>query len=129
MTRLSGQDAAFLAFESPGRPMHVAVVATFARSAASDAARLRDALARRLATNPLLGRRLERGRQPRWTAAPDFDPKPAIEFWNMTNEQDWMVSRLSQEGIASRAYTPGPYAELESMIAAWDREYLRALAE
>ena len=34
---------------------------------------------------------------------------------------------LSQRGIESRAYTPGPYAELESMIAAWDREYLRAL--
>lgn len=60
-------------------------------------------------------------------ADPDFDPSPAIEFWNMTNEQDWSVSRLSQAGISSRAYTPGPYAELESMIAAWDREYLRAL--
>ncbi|MDE3003500.1 MAG: aromatic ring-hydroxylating dioxygenase subunit alpha [Gemmatimonadota bacterium] len=60
-------------------------------------------------------------------AAPDFDPQPAIEFWNMTNEQDWMVSKLSQQGITSRAYTPGPYAELESMIAAWDREYLQVL--
>ena len=60
-------------------------------------------------------------------AEPDFDPQPAIDFWNMTNEQDWMVSKLSQQGITSRAYTPGPYAELESMIAAWDREYLRVL--
>ena len=60
-------------------------------------------------------------------AAPDFDPSSAIEFWNMTNEQDWSVSRLSQKGIASHAYRPGPYAELESMIAAWDQEYLRAL--
>ena len=59
--------------------------------------------------------------------APDFDPSSAIEFWNMTNEQDWSVSRLSQQGIASHAYRPGPYAELESMIAAWDQEYLRAL--
>lgn len=62
-------------------------------------------------------------------AAADFDPSGAIEFWNMTNKQDWEVSRLSQLGIASRAYTPGPYAELESMIAAWDREYLSALGE
>jgi Rieske 2Fe-2S family protein len=62
-------------------------------------------------------------------AAPDFDPSGAIDFWNMTNEQDWEVSRLSQLGIASRAYTPGPYAELESMIAAWDREYVTALGE
>ena len=59
---------------------------------------------------------------------PDFDPSAAVEFWNMTNEQDWEVSRLSQQGISSRAYTPGPYAALESMIAAWDREYLKALA-
>ena len=40
-----------------------------------------------------------------------------------------MESTLEPLGIASRAYTPGPYAELESMIAAWDREYLRALDE
>jgi len=47
----------------------------------------------------------------------------------MTNQQDWEVSSLSQRGISSRAYTPGPYSELESMIAAWDREYLRSIGE
>ena len=62
-------------------------------------------------------------------SAQDFDPSGAVEFWNMTNEQDWHVSELSQQGISSRAYTPGPYSELESMIAAWDREYIRALGE
>lgn len=61
--------------------------------------------------------------------ASDFDPSGAIEFWNMTNKQDWEVSELSQRGIASRAYEPGPYSELESMIAAWDRGYLHALSE
>lgn len=66
---------------------------------------------------------------PRSMAEPDFDPSGAIEFWNMTNNQDWAVSELSQRGISSRAYTPGPYSELESMIAAWDREYLRSLEE
>jgi Rieske 2Fe-2S family protein len=60
-------------------------------------------------------------------AAPDFDPSGAIEFWNMTNNQDWEVSKLSQQGISSLAYSPGPYSELESMIAAWDREYLKSL--
>jgi Rieske 2Fe-2S family protein len=60
-------------------------------------------------------------------AAPDFDPNDAVEFWNMTNKQDWHVSELSHQGVASRVYQPGPYSELESMIAAWDREYLRAL--
>lgn len=60
-------------------------------------------------------------------AKPDFDPSDAIEFWNTTNKQDWQVCELSQQGVSSRAYTPGPYAELESMIAAWDRHYLKAL--
>ncbi|MCP5052895.1 MAG: hypothetical protein GY940_37345 [bacterium] len=57
-------------------------------------------------------------------AKPGFDPSDAVEFWNLTNRQDWMVSELSQEGISSRSYTPGPCSELESMIAAWDKHYL-----
>ncbi len=55
----------------------------------------------------------------------DFHPNDAIEFWDMTNKQDWRVCELSQQGIASRAYTPGPYSPRESIPAAWDREYLR----
>jgi Rieske 2Fe-2S family protein len=58
---------------------------------------------------------------------PGFDPQGAIEFWNMTNRQDWHVSELSQRGVSSRFYTPGPYSQLESMIAAFDREYLKAM--
>ena len=57
----------------------------------------------------------------------DFDPSGAIDFWNLTNTQDWQVSELSQQGISAKAYQPGPYSELESMIAAWDREYLKVL--
>ncbi len=60
---------------------------------------------------------------------PDFHPDDAIEFWGMTNRQDWHVCELSQQGIASRAYLPGPYSPRESIPAAWDREYLRALGE
>jgi glycine betaine catabolism A len=55
----------------------------------------------------------------------DFKPDDAIEFWDMTNKQDWHVCELSQQGIASRAYEPGPYSARESIPAAWDREYLR----
>ena len=43
-------------------------------------------------------------------ARPDFDASDAIDFWDMTNRQDWHVCELSQAGIASRAYTPGPYS-------------------
>ena len=62
-------------------------------------------------------------------AHPDFRPNDAVEFWDMTNRQDWHVCELSQQGIASRAYAPGPYSARESIPAAWDREYLRALGE
>ncbi|MCA1659468.1 MAG: hypothetical protein LC642_02845, partial [Verrucomicrobiaceae bacterium] len=59
------------------------------------------------------------------TAEPAFNPDGAIEFWDMTNKQDWHVCELSQQGITSRAYQPGPYSPRESIPAAWDREYLR----
>jgi Rieske 2Fe-2S family protein len=57
----------------------------------------------------------------------DFDPDDAVEFWDMINRQDWHVCELSQQGISSRAYEPGPYSARESIPAAWDREYLRHL--
>jgi Rieske 2Fe-2S family protein len=55
----------------------------------------------------------------------DFDPEDAVEFWNMVNKQDWHVCELSQQGISSRAYEPGPYSARESIPAAWDQYYLR----
>jgi Rieske 2Fe-2S family protein len=59
----------------------------------------------------------------------DFNPKDAVEFWDMTNRQDWRVCELSQQGIRSRAYQPGYFSTRESIPPAWDREYLRALGE
>ena len=60
---------------------------------------------------------------------PDFKPDDAVNFWDMTNKQDWHVCELSQQGIASRAYQPGPYSSRESIPAAWDREYLRLMSK
>jgi Rieske 2Fe-2S family protein len=57
----------------------------------------------------------------------DFRPDDAIEFWDMTNKQDWHVCELSQQGISSRAYEPGPYSARESIPAAWDEYYLRRM--
>jgi phenylpropionate dioxygenase-like ring-hydroxylating dioxygenase large terminal subunit len=57
----------------------------------------------------------------------DFRPEDAIEFWDMTNKQDWHVCELSQQGIASRAYEPGPYSPRESIPAAWDEYYLQVM--
>jgi Rieske 2Fe-2S family protein len=50
--------------------------------------------------------------------------RDAIEFWDLTNRQDWDIVEQSQLGIASRRYEPGPYSARESIPAAWDREYL-----
>ncbi|HVF72957.1 MAG TPA: aromatic ring-hydroxylating dioxygenase subunit alpha [Chthoniobacterales bacterium] len=60
---------------------------------------------------------------------PDFRPEDAVEFWDLTNIQDWHVCELSQQGISSRAYQPGPYSSRESIPAAWDREYLRRMSQ
>ncbi len=62
-------------------------------------------------------------------ARDDFRPDDAVEFWDVTNKQDWHVCELSQLGVASRAYRPGPYSTRESIPAAWDREYLRHVRE
>jgi Rieske 2Fe-2S family protein len=59
---------------------------------------------------------------------PDFDPSDAIDFWDMTNRQDWHVCELSQLGVASIAYTPGPYSHAESLLHAFDMEYLRVMS-
>ncbi|HEY2139150.1 MAG TPA: aromatic ring-hydroxylating dioxygenase subunit alpha [Chthoniobacterales bacterium] len=60
-------------------------------------------------------------------ADPTYNPEDAIEFWDLTNKQDWHVCELSQRGIGSRVYEPGPYSSRESIPAAWDREYLRRM--
>ena len=58
---------------------------------------------------------------------PDFNPNDAIDFWDMTNRQDWHVCELSQLGVSSRAYIPSPYSGQEALLAAFDRELLKAL--
>ena len=50
-----------------------------------------------------------------------FDPRDAVEFWDMTNRQDWHVCELSQAGISSRGYRPGPYSNREDLLYAFDR--------
>jgi Rieske 2Fe-2S family protein len=58
-------------------------------------------------------------------ARPEFDAKDAVEFWDLTNRQDWHVCELSQAGISSRAYTPGPYSNREDLLYAFDRMIVR----
>jgi glycine betaine catabolism A len=58
---------------------------------------------------------------------PTFHPDDGIEFWDMTNRQDWHICEQSQLGVQSRAYRPGPYSRRESLSVQFDREVLRAL--
>jgi len=58
-----------------------------------------------------------------------FDPADAIAFWDMTNAQDWHVVELSQLGVSSSAYTPGPYSARESLAVAFDAEVRRSVGD
>jgi phenylpropionate dioxygenase-like ring-hydroxylating dioxygenase large terminal subunit len=63
---------------------------------------------------------------PREIANPDFVAVDAIQFWDATNREDWRVVELSQAGIASRAYTPGPYSPREELLHGFDEAVRRA---
>ena len=66
--------------------------------------------------------------EPEQIAAAEFDPSDAVDFWDLTNRQDWHINELTQRGIESRAYRPGPYANQEGLLAAFDRYYLDRMA-
>jgi Rieske 2Fe-2S family protein len=57
---------------------------------------------------------------PATMARADFDPSDAVEFWDLTNRQDWAVCERQQEGTRSRAYVPGRYSLMEDMVHAFD---------
>ena len=63
---------------------------------------------------------------PQEMARTDFDPSDAVEFWDTTNREDWRICELSQLGIQSRAYQPGPYSPLEGLPKAFDQMILGA---
>lgn len=58
-------------------------------------------------------------------AKADFFAADAVEFWDLTNREDWQIIELSQAGIQSRAYTPGPYSSREELLYAFDQTVLQ----
>ena len=50
-----------------------------------------------------------------------LEPSSILEFWDMTNKQDWFVCELAQQGISSRGYTPGPYSNREELLYQFDQ--------
>jgi Rieske 2Fe-2S family protein len=47
------------------------------------------------------------------------DPSYAVEFWDITNRQDWAACESVQRGVTSPHYVPGPLAPNEDAIYAW----------
>lgn len=61
-------------------------------------------------------------------ARPDFDPSDAIEFWDITNRQDWVICESVQRGMTSRVFTQGFYAPMEVLsldIRKWLEDRIR----
>jgi Rieske 2Fe-2S family protein len=61
-------------------------------------------------------------------AAADFDPADIVDFWDLTNRQDWALCERAQRGAATAGYRPGPYQETEDCVHAFDRWYAQRLA-
>jgi glycine betaine catabolism A len=61
-----------------------------------------------------------------------FDPGYAVEFWDITNRQDWRACESVQRGVSSRGYRPGPLSaredEVYEFIALVARGYLEGRA-
>jgi Rieske 2Fe-2S family protein len=54
-------------------------------------------------------------------ARPDFVFHDAVEFWDVTNREDWAICERAQQGIQSRGYTPGPYSTREAQLWEFDQ--------
>ena len=51
----------------------------------------------------------------------------AIEFWDLTNRQDWTVCEQMQQGTKSSRFTRGYYSGREDILHQLDNELLKAL--
>jgi Rieske 2Fe-2S family protein len=54
-------------------------------------------------------------------AADGFDPAYAVDFWDLTNRQDWAACEAVQRGVSSRGYRQGPFSNDEDAVAQWVR--------
>ncbi|MFI6322632.1 SRPBCC family protein [Nonomuraea sp. NPDC050556] len=49
----------------------------------------------------------------------EVDPAYAVDFWDLTNRQDWAACESVQRGVSSRGYVPGPLAGREDCVHRW----------
>jgi Rieske 2Fe-2S family protein len=45
-----------------------------------------------------------------------LDPSYAVNFWDLTNRQDWPAVESVQRGVASPSFVPGPFAAGEDAV-------------
>lgn len=53
--------------------------------------------------------------------------KSAVDFWDLTNKQDWQVCEQMQIGTKSKRFTRGYYSGHEDILHQLDKEVLKAL--
>jgi glycine betaine catabolism A len=66
---------------------------------------------------------------PEDVSRPDFDPGYAVEFWDITNRQDWRAVESVQRGIGSRGFRPGPLSWREGSVRQFDTMVARGYLE
>jgi Rieske 2Fe-2S family protein len=67
---------------------------------------------------------------PRAVAERDgFDPSYAVDFWDLTNRQDWAACESVQRGLSSPHFRPGPLAPNEDAVYQWTTLIARAYAD
>lgn len=64
---------------------------------------------------------------PRAMEAPGFAIDDAVDFWDLTNRQDWAICERTQRGVRSAGYAPTLYQEGESCLHAFANWYLDAM--
>ncbi len=55
-----------------------------------------------------------------------IDPSYAVEFWDITNREDWGACESVQRGLSSPHFRPGPFAPNEDAVHRWVQLIARA---
>ena len=59
---------------------------------------------------------------------PGFDPGYAVEFWDITNQQDWRACESVQRGLSSEHAVPGPLSPDEDAVYQFVTQVARGYA-
>jgi len=65
--------------------------------------------------------------RPEVIAAPGFDPGDVVEFSELVAHQDYPICERAQQGVRSRAFTHGVYAEKDELPYLFNERYRAAI--